>query len=73
MDNKKALKTLQNVEDYITSSINEHYDPIKVKQLLSYDKTNGTMIGAFVANNKNTYTFYISQDDGLPMLKPVVN
>jgi hypothetical protein len=65
------LNALNNIEDYIKTTINGSYSPLTVTKLISYDKQQNAFVGVFLGSNSVTYSFYIQQTDGLPMIKPI--
>ena len=74
MNDATVQQHLAQIENYIKTSIEQFYPPLKVQRFISYDSNDlgDELSGVIVASNGMSYGFHIDRADGLPMLKPSV-
>lgn len=71
-NNLEVQKDLNELEEFLIKSIEDDFDPIKVKAFVEYDLVDEKLVGVFVGNNDRVYQFYISQEEGVTSLTRMI-
>lgn len=72
ISNLEIQQELNELEEFMVKSIEDDFDPIKVKAFIEYDLVDDKLIGVIIGSNDRVYQFYISQEEGVTSMTRMI-